>query len=152
MIERTAWPYAFFGGLEVKLTDVKFSAPKAGVDNEQLEFWQAYKGWIIAGRKLQDYPSGADITISLRAETVIKEVVNAVCPAGSDRGLDFGYQIICQQTKHRQFVRADTPGSVNIKLRLTLLGGVVQITPVFITKDATTTSDGVELPCGGIVA
>ena len=147
MIERIAWPYAVVAGLDCRPKKAWFNA--TGAEHEPLELRETFKGWVIAGRKLRDYAQ-AEIVIVLHSSTD-PNAVKSVFPRGKLPPLDFGYHVLCHETKHRAFLKGKTPGQSEIKLSLSKLGGVVKITPSFVTDRAARTEDGVELPEGAIV-
>jgi hypothetical protein len=148
MIEKIAWPYAVLDALDCQPKKVWFNA--TGAQREPLELRDTFKGWVIAGRKLQDYTQ-AEIVILLESNTDPKEFSGSVFSDGKPTAIEFGYHVLCHETKHRAFLKGKTPGQSEIKLNLSELGGVVRITPSFVTSVAAKTKDGVEIPEGAIV-
>ena len=148
MIERIAWPYAVLENIACRPKKAWFNAD--GAEDEPLELRETFKGWVIAGRKLRDYTQ-ADIVIQFESDTDSNEVTKAVFPDGKAPATEFGYHLLCQDTKCRAFLKGRTPGKSEIKLRLSELGGTVILTPCFVTSRSARTKDGVEIPEGAIV-
>jgi hypothetical protein len=149
MSERIAWPYRCFEGLSYSLKEAYFKGP--GSPRQPLDFREAPGEWVIAGRILRDYPK-AEIGLVIETTTGNDAVTSTVLGDGEEHGLDFGYRILCHNTKHRCFVRSKAPGVSEVKMALDAIGGVVQITPLFVATGPARTKDGDKLWTGAIVA